>query len=151
MRILVTVNINPKTKGAYDIQAAYRDIDSVGWSKKSLEKKNVKVGDIVYLFLCEPIRKIKYKCIITNTNADPKTIPDDSKYYLTDRDESDSTDSCYVFKKIEEIDDNRLDFEHLKKVMGWSLKATSFRGAYNDEGKCKRLFDYIDSIVNDNL
>ena len=51
--------------------------------------------------------------------------------------------------QIEEIDDDRLDFEHLKKVMGWSPKATSFRGAYNDEGKCKQLFDYIDSIVND--
>ncbi len=55
------VPANPKY---YDIEKAFKKNDEIDWKQSS----NVKVGDIVYLYVAAPVSSIKYECVVTQTN-----------------------------------------------------------------------------------
>lgn len=52
---------NPKY---YDVDAAFKRNKTISWKQSS----NLKVGDIIYLYMASPISAIKYKCIVEDVN-----------------------------------------------------------------------------------
>ncbi len=51
---------NPKY---YDVEKAFKGTDVIEWKQSC----NVKVGDIVYLYLAAPVSSVKYECVVTET------------------------------------------------------------------------------------
>ena len=65
---------NPKN---YDVDAAFSKLQVIDW--KQSFKANV--GDTVYIYVAAPIKAVKYKCTVNETNK-PKITIDDSEFVL---------------------------------------------------------------------
>ena len=60
----------------YDVFNAFNSLKKLDWKQRS---KNVKTGDIVYVYVSSPICEICFKCIVRKTNK-PKSTIDDSAF-----------------------------------------------------------------------
>lgn len=158
-RILHTINYNEnKYHDAYDIFTAYEENNELPFSKYTsggLGRIKAEKGDTVYLYVGEPIRKIMYKCIITDDNKNKNETINDEKYFKSKnrKQHKDGTsETCYILKKLQFIDTENLNFTHIIKSMGdKGKKLTSFRNDYTDkhEPHLKDMFNYIENILND--
>lgn len=59
----------------YDVIGAFRELGSIDWG----QSVNVSVGDIVYIYVSNTIRAIKFKCKVNAVNKTVSTI-DDNKF-----------------------------------------------------------------------
>ncbi len=112
----MTAWIFPANPKYYDIQAAFREMEVIDWTKvKSIS--NINKDDIVYIYVTKPIQKILFKTIVENENISKNKKIDDSKFYK--KDEKDN--SVYVrLKKIEEYsndESNVYNRNNLSKYM----------------------------------
>ncbi|AQS05894.1 HNH endonuclease [Clostridium beijerinckii] len=158
-RILHTINYDEnKYDDAYDIFIAYDENNELPFRKyKSggLGRINAKKGDTVYLYIGEPIRKIMYKCIITDDNKDKNETINDEEYFKSKnhkQNKNDTSKTCYILKKLQFIDTENLNFTHVKKSIGdKGENLTSFRNDYTDkhEQHLKEMFNYIENIFKD--
>ena len=57
----------------YRVDDAFGKLDRINW-KQAVTK--IRVGDIVYIYVCSPIKEIKYKCIVNKVNLDAVEIDD---------------------------------------------------------------------------
>lgn len=64
---------NPKY---YNVSGAMFNLKIVDWKQTN---KNIEIGDIVYLYIGNPISEIKYKCKVNKVNL-PSCEIDDTKY-----------------------------------------------------------------------
>ncbi|MBY6915748.1 MULTISPECIES: HNH endonuclease [Clostridium] len=155
-RILHTINYDKnKYNDAYDIFTAYEECNELPFRKyKSggLGKINAKKGDTVYLYVGEPIRKVMYKCIITDDNRNKNQIINDEKYFKSKnrkQNHDDTGETCYVLKKIRFMDVENLNFNCIIKSMGDNGEnLTSFRNDYTDKHKqyLREMFNYIENV-----
>lgn len=93
-----------------------------------------------------------YKCLVIDDNADASKTIDDSEYIypqLTREEKlANTTGTCYLFKKIKYIDDNRLCLANLKeKGIVNDLKIQSSIKSMGNE----KLFNYLDKIFDEDL
>lgn len=67
---------------AYNVIGAFNKMDTIDWKQST----NVEIGDIIYIYVGEPIHAIRYKCESTiveqseNLIADSEFVLDDSNY-----------------------------------------------------------------------
>ena len=61
----------------YDVFNAFHSLKKLDWKQRS---KNVKIGDIVYVYVSSPVCEICFKCIVRAINKPVSTI-DDSAFY----------------------------------------------------------------------
>lgn len=66
---------NPKQ---YDVIAAFAELGKLDWHQSF----NAKVGDIVYIYISDTIKEIRYKCKVNKTNLGQAEI-DDRKFDLS--------------------------------------------------------------------
>ncbi|MEE1099967.1 MAG: AAA family ATPase [Agathobacter sp.] len=66
---------NPKQ---YDVIGAFAELGKLDWHQSF----NAKVGDIVYIYISDTIKEIRYKCKVNKTNLDQAEI-DDRKFDLS--------------------------------------------------------------------
>lgn len=59
----------------YDVIGAFRELGSIDWA----QSVNVSVGDIVYIYVSNTVRAIKFKCKVNAVNKTVSTI-DDNKF-----------------------------------------------------------------------
>ena len=59
----------------YDVIGAFRELGSIDWG----QSVNVSVGDIVYIYVSNTVRAIKFKCKVNAVNKTVSTI-DDNKF-----------------------------------------------------------------------
>lgn len=64
----------------YDVIGAFNELERIEW-KQSV---NIKAGDIVYIYVGNPFKEIKYKCIATKVDLNSAERIDDSKFILDD-------------------------------------------------------------------
>lgn len=88
---------NPKY---YDIDTCFNTGGIIVWKQTS----NINVGDHVYVYVTTPVKAIKYRCIVEETN-----IPYNYK------DENVSIKKVMKLKLEEEYDQNKYTFEYLNK------------------------------------
>lgn len=70
--------IIPCNPSKYDIIGAFSELNKINWKQST----KIKEGDIVYIYVGEPFKQIKYKCIATKVNLDSEDKIDDSKFVL---------------------------------------------------------------------
>ena len=92
------VPANPKY---YDIINCFNDKDEIIWKQSS----NINIDDYVYLYVCEPYKKIMYKCKVIEVN-----IPYEYK------DKNVSMNKVMKIKLIEKMDKKNYDFNYLNKI-----------------------------------
>lgn len=126
------ITCNPS---AYDIDGAFHDLKKVDWRQNN----NIEKGDIVYIYISNPIAALKYKCVANKVNINTPDI-EDSKYVLND--EGIGIHHRYMeLEMIEEYDNPQLGrellFEHGLSTVRGSSRVT-------DE-----LHNYIMDVLNE--
>lgn len=157
IRILHPINIDgDKYDDAYDIFKAYQEHDELPFRKyKSggLGKIKASKDDIVYLYVGKPIGKVMYRCVITDDNGDNNDSIIDKEYFISNNYKENTDEKrCYILKKLQYIDTEKLNFHNLKKFMGdKGLSLTSFRNDYTDKHEIylKNMFNYIEDIFSE--
>ena len=57
----------------YDVYSAFNSLKKLDWKQRST---NVKIGDIVYVYVASPVCEICFKCIVREINKPKSTIAD---------------------------------------------------------------------------
>lgn len=70
--------IIPCNPSQYDVIGAFNELNKIEWKQST----NIQVGDIVYIYVGEPFKEIKYKCVAKKVNLDSASKIDDSKFIL---------------------------------------------------------------------
>ena len=65
----VTEWITPANPKKYDVVGAFRDLKKIDWKQST----NVKVGDIVYIYVSAPVQAVQFKCKVNKVDIE---IPD---------------------------------------------------------------------------
>lgn len=73
----------------YDIIGAFKELGTVDWT----QSVNIAVGDIVYIYVSNTVRAIRFKCRANAVNKEETTI-DDSKFTISG--EFDGTKGRYM-------------------------------------------------------
>lgn len=68
----------PCNPAYYDASAAFNKLKNLNW-KQSAPK--IECNDIVYIYVSNPVRAVRFKCRVTNVNL-PKREIDDSEFVL---------------------------------------------------------------------
>lgn len=134
------ISANP-TK--YDHTKCFNDNGCVDWVQKQCFS-NVKVGDIVFVYVTQPVSQIKYKCVIEKKDINSKNTIDSNVYYKDPNDYK--KEEKYVrLKLIKELDDSRLKESNLK-IKGFPQPFQNFMWLENDK---QALGNYIKSIFEE--
>ena len=99
--------IIPSNLKRYDVIGAFSKLDEIDWSLNSI---NVKSGDLVYIYVGEPISGIKYCCEVTAINLAPEKddIIDDHAFIIDDDLSVKKTEKYMRLKKLHEYEDKEL-------------------------------------------
>ena len=62
----------------YDVENAFKKLKRIDWKQSN---KSIMVGDIVYIYVGNSVKAIKYKCKVNKVNLDHIEI-DDSEFVL---------------------------------------------------------------------
>lgn len=94
----------------YNIIEAFSELNKVNWKQSTKINK----GDIVYIYVGNPFKEIKYKCIVTKANLDSEDKIDDSKFIL-DGSNYENYGRYMELKLLEEYKDDIYSLIKLKK------------------------------------
>ncbi len=130
-----TIPCNP-TK--YDIEAAFRKYEEIEWTQ-SQQLNNIKINDIVYIYVGAPISRIRYKCIVTEVNIETQSI-DDSEFIL-ENSFFDSNRRLFKMRLLKKVDNPKLSINELNK----NGVAGNIQGARE---LVSQALSYIDDNVN---
>lgn len=93
----------------YDVIGAFRELGSIDWG----QSVNVSVGDIVYIYVSNTVRAIKFKCKVNAVNKTVSTI-DDNKFNRSG--EFDSQNGPYMeLEMLEEFSTKLFQKDALEK------------------------------------
>lgn len=116
----------------YDIDAAFDELQFIDWTKNANYKKN----DIIFIYVSNPVQRIKYICKVINDNVNEDEAIDDKKYWLNSSDFNKSSNGYVRLELIKKIKfDISLD----------DLRTHGFNG--NLQGP-RKLFDSTNNLYN---
>ncbi|MDQ0362110.1 HNH endonuclease [Breznakia pachnodae] len=128
----------------YDVINSFNDLVIIDWTKTNATK-NIKEGDIVYIYVSVPKSKIMIKTICVETNSQLPLI-DDNKYYTNNEIEVGDKEYFHL-KHIKTIDDDKLSLSSLKTD---GLLKMHVQGSLKKSSKNKTdLFNYLNDCFND--
>ena len=105
-----TLWVIPSNLNDYDIHSAFDELERLDWHYSN-SIKNVKIGDIVYIYVSKPECAIRYKCEVTKINI-PYLEIDDRKYNK----KLETTGKTYFeMKLIKKFDVDLLTLDLLRK------------------------------------
>jgi len=144
MEWIITCKISGKD--GYNVFDAFRDLNEIDWSRSAVTT-NVKKGDIIYIYVGEPYKKIMLKTICTKTLVDEKDlIIDDRKYYNNKSKWGYGGDGTYFrIKFIQKVNNDNLSLTSLRDK---HFVKMNIQGSYKSENN-ELLFKYIQNIFND--
>ena len=116
----------------YDIDAAFDELQFIDWTKNANYKKN----DIIFIYVSNPVQRIKYICKVINDNVNEDEAIDDKKYWLNSSDFNKSSNDYVRLELIKKIQDD-INFN--------DLRTHGFNG--NLQGPLK-LFDSTNNLYN---
>ena len=105
-----TVWVTPSNLKDYDIHSAFNDLKSIDWHYTN-SIKNVKIGDIVYIYVSQPECAMRYKCEVTKINI-PYLEIDDRHY---NKNIKANGNTYFELKLIKKFDKDLLSLEELRK------------------------------------
>ena len=96
----------------YDHASSFAHYGYIDWRQGN---PKYELGDIVYIYCTNPIKRLRYKCQITKLNMDYSQIRDDQEYWL-DKSEYEKflSGKFFQLKLLEEVDSDKLSLELLK-------------------------------------
>ena len=125
----------------YDHDSAFHTNCLVDWAQdKHFKKANI--GDVVFIYSTSPIKRVKYKCIITKKDITKADKVSDVQYWANPIQDEEYKGLYIRFELLKESDDNRLTYDNLLKV---GLKSAP-QGAMKLDDEYLALANYIDSI-----
>ena len=116
----------------YDIDAAFDELQFIDWTKNANYKKN----DIIFIYVSNPVQRIKYICKVINDNVNEDEAIDDKKYWLNSLDLNKSSNDYVRLELIKKIQDD-INFN--------DLRTHGFNG--NLQGP-RKLFDSTNNLYN---
>lgn len=105
-----------------------------------VQRNNVQVGDIVYLYITAPIKRIEYKMIVEKINIPYDEMIDDSEYSLitTNERQVGKTKMYLRLRLLKQVSTSNL---HLDNLRMYGLES-SMQAPFRINGE---LLDYIES------
>lgn len=97
----------------YNHDEAFKRNGEIDWEQdKHFKKANI--GDIIFIYLCQPIEQIKYKCVVVEKNITENRV--NGLEFRNNRQEANKYDGLYIkFKLVKQIDDDRLKYKKLQE------------------------------------
>lgn len=91
---------NPKQ---YDLQGAFDSFDKVEWHQ---HVKNIKIGDLVFIYVGKPFSALKLVCEVIDVNIPKKNRTDKDEIYIKDSmlNQKIKNSNSVMLKKIKWID-----------------------------------------------
>jgi len=97
----------------YDHASSFAHYGSIDWRQGNVKYS---VGDIVYIYCTNPIKKIRYKCKVTELNKKSSDIRDDREYWLIQEEYEKALEGKFFnLQLIEEVDSEKLSLPNLKE------------------------------------
>lgn len=136
--------IIPSNLKRYDVISAFSKLNEIDWSQKI---GNVKLGDLIYIYVGEPIGGIKYCCEVTAVNLAPEKeeIIDDHAFII-DVDLSAKRAEKYMrLRKIYEYENNELPMSLLHEygvngsIQGARMVPNELEEYLNKKSKLDRI------------
>lgn len=116
----------------FDIIGAFNKLQNINWKQSS----NVNAGDMVYIYVGNPISAIKFKCIALKVNLDKVSI-DDSEFVI--HGEAYENYGRYMeLQLLEKYENQKLSLEILKD-----------HGLRSVQGPC-RVTEELSKYINSN-
>ena len=103
----------------YDVIGAFNELKKVEW-KQSV---NINVGDIVFIYVSKPYKKIMFKCTANKVDLHSARRIDDSKFVIDDSNYRD-TGRYMELELLESYEDDRYSLEVLRKYGVKSMQGT---------------------------
>ena len=119
----------------YSHSEAFEKYGYIDWK----QPKKCGIGDIVFIYLSAPDKKIKYKAIITETDLSTDT----TKEFWKNSDSTGKTNLYCRVKLIKSIDSNQLSSDNLLK-----MGVTTFQPSNQDITDKNELVKYINDIFD---
>jgi len=139
------ITANPSGKHGYKVLEAFEDLQYVDWHM-SRPQKNIREGDIVYIYVGKPYSKIMLmtKCVKDNISKSEESL-DDLKYY-NDFDSFEHKDGSIFFrlKELARTDDERLNIATLNKK---GYVKGNIQGSFKSDNNTE-LFKYIEQCFS---
>ena len=105
---LISANSN-----IYEHSRSFSDYGFVDWKQG---KTKYKIGDIVYIYVTRPEKKIRYKCIVDKVNLTEPEIRNDKEYWVNPSEYEESLTGNFVRLKLVERSNNEiLDLDRLRE------------------------------------
>ena len=117
----------------YDVKGAFASLKSVTW-KQSV---NIKVNDIVYIYMTSPDKQIKYKCIAKQIDLPTATIDDTA--FCRETTPYENYGRYMELKLIEEYEDEILSLEVIRRY-----------GIKSVQGPC-RVPEQLSTYINESI
>jgi len=96
----------------YEHSRSFSDYGFVDWKQGNTKYK---VGDTVYIYVTQPEKKIKYKCIVEKVNLTSLDMRPDKEYWVNQAEYKDSLTGNFIrLKLIERANSNLLNLDHLR-------------------------------------
>lgn len=140
MNWLISANSN-----IYDHATSFLHFGHIDWRQG---KTKYAVGDIVYIYCSSPVKRIKYKCRVTEINKKFSSIRDDRDYWLDVSEYTKALDGMFLnLELIEEVDTDKLS---LYELMKYGLKAAP-QGPKKLDRKLETYINSTFSLVNNSF
>lgn len=121
----------------YDVIGAFRELGSIDWG----QSVNVSVGDIVYIYVSNTVRAIKFKCKVNAVNKTVSTI-DDNKFNRSG--EFDGQSGPYMeLEMLEEFSTKLFQKDELEK---YGFKPPL--GPMRVSAKIKEYLDIVQKLIH---
>lgn len=103
----------PTDPKLYDHYKAFEELNVVTWK---VEVKNIKVGDILYVYSTAPDKRITHKCIVEKVNVPREEEINDEKYVLSSKfDNTYEEGKNYVnLRLLQKLDEEGLELKDLQ-------------------------------------
>jgi hypothetical protein len=143
MRVAISVNVNSKKTIGYNLLKAYEENEVLPFAVRK-GTMDLKIGDIVYMWLTMPESNFRFKCEVVGVGVDPKDIIDDTKYQYHPEKRKlliDESNGYYLFKKIKFTERKDITLGMLRNL---NLTKMKFIQCCCKDEKHSGMFDRLD-------
>lgn len=127
----------------YDHKSAFEKRGYIDWRQSA----NFKIGDIVYIYLTAPIKKVEYKCVVKKINISFEETVDDKEYWFDIEEYKSSQEGYYSrLELVDHVDTEELNLDKLKEK---GLKSAPQR-PIKLIGERSKLVDYLEKHFRNN-
>ena len=102
----------PSNPNIYDAETSFEQNGFIDWRQN---KNKYEVGDIVYLYCSQTIRKVRFKAIVEKVDIPSSEVTADEKYWTDLYEYNKPYDGTYCkIRLVEQTDRKELSYDHLK-------------------------------------